>query len=382
MRIAIDLMKPSGFSGNHSYTLRLLEALVAEFPSDEYWIYTYLGKRGATRRFVGGGVRARCWGVMVRDRMFGALGRGLLEAWNRRIQRTVSAACDIHHATNPMRYPGGLPHAVVTIHDLAPLRDAPWVAPEVQLFFRERIGEIVDDARVVLTNSQWTRDDVVDRFPHVAHKVVATPLAAGSEFRPRPAEPDVLARHGIADAGRPFLLYVGALQPRKNILAVLDAFGALPPSVQRGLDLVLVGTPPTTDYRAEIEGRLESMPARDRVHRLERVSNDDLITLYSSALGLVYVSLFEGFGLPVAEAMACGCPVVTSRSTVLEEVAGGAALLVDPHDTDEIRDAIVRLVEDDELKTDLRERGLARSEQLTWRRTAELTMEAYRRVSG
>ena len=186
---------------------------------------------------------------------------------------------------------------------------------------------------------------------------------------------DVARRLGIT---RPYVLAVGTIEPRKNLLGLLDGMRRLPAAQRERLSLVVAG--PEGWRNDEIHDRLRGAQDELSICRVGCVSRDDLNVLYSFAEAFVYPSLSEGFGLPVLEAMACGAPVVTSDCSSLPEVAGDAAILVNPTDTAAIADAIARLVSDEGMRTDLRARGLTRVREFSWERTAAQTLDLYRRV--
>jgi glycosyltransferase involved in cell wall biosynthesis len=170
----------------------------------------------------------------------------------------------------------------------------------------------------------------------------------------------------------PFLLHVGAVQARKNCLRLVEAFERLPGHAV----LVLAGG---AGFEADqIFARIDLSPARGRIRRLGYVDAQTRAKLYRTAAALAFPSLDEGFGLPVVEAMACGLPVLTSNRSALPEVAGDAALLVDPFNVDEIADGLERLLPDEELRAGLRRKGLERAAEFTWRRAAEQTWRVYR----
>jgi glycosyltransferase involved in cell wall biosynthesis len=213
--------------------------------------------------------------------------------------------------------------------------------------------------------SQATLNDLVERFPATAGKARAIPLAADASFAA--AVPgDAPARHGL---DRPYVLAVGTLEPRKNLERLVAAWGRLPDALQSAHQLALVGPRGWDDepiLRAAAEGG---------ARLLGRVEDADLAALYAGCAAFAYPSLYEGFGLPVLEAMAAGAPVVTSSVSSLPEVAGDAALLADPYDTGAIAAALTRVLTEPALAADLRERGRARAAGFSWERTARETRE-------
>ncbi|HKG91391.1 MAG TPA: glycosyltransferase family 1 protein [Gemmatimonadaceae bacterium] len=234
----------------------------------------------------------------------------------------------------------------------------------------------------MITISEATKRDLVQMCGADPERIDVTPLARGWTAVPAPDELRGLAgalreRLGIRDA--PLVLTVGTLEPRKNHARLVHAFEGMGERFA-GAHLVLAG------QRGWKTGGLDEVlaasPARERIHVLGRVSPDELSALYSTATVFAYPSLYEGFGLPLLEAMAAGAPVITSNVSSLPEVAGDAALLVSPTSVEAIRHAIERLLADETLRADLARRGRVREREFTWRRTAELTLDSYRAAAG
>ena len=201
------------------------------------------------------------------------------------------------------------------------------------------------------------------------------PLGLGAVRRTEPAPVDAV-RERLELGERPVLLTLSAKRPHKNLLALIDALAAIP--AERRPVLVAPGYP--TAHEQELRGRAASLGIAADVRFPAWVSTAELETLWRLARAFVFPSLYEGFGLPVLEAMARGVPVTCSDASSLPEVAGDAALLFDPRSERAIREAIELILGDEALATRLRERGLARAAEFTWRRTAELTLASYARA--
>lgn len=200
----------------------------------------------------------------------------------------------------------------------------------------------------------------------------------GQHFRPAPVSDQlaVLQRYQLQ---KPFLLFVGRLEPRKNLVRVLKAFADYRRRSNSPLKLVLAGN--KTWDAAAVDQVIAELNLAAAVVEAGHVANTDLPALYSAAEAFVFPSLWEGFGIPVIEAMACGCPVLTSNCSSLPEIAGDAAVLVDPLSVTEVAAGLERILSDQQLRADMRARGLARAEQFSWRRTAEQTLDVYRKVA-
>jgi glycosyltransferase involved in cell wall biosynthesis len=221
-------------------------------------------------------------------------------------------------------------------------------------------------AKAAICISESTRRDLVSRFPWVASKTHVVPLAVDQRFGRRlPASVlrQVRSRHALEEE---FVLFVGTLEPRKNIQRLLEAHKGLPRRVQ----LVLVGP-----RGWEFEPILAQARTRDGVRVLEEVSDDDLVALYQGCTIFCYPSLYEGFGLPLLEAMAAGVACVTSRVSSLPEVGGDAVRYVDPTSVEEIRSALADLLNDAPARTELGRRARERAAHFSWDRTATSTLD-------
>jgi glycosyltransferase involved in cell wall biosynthesis len=185
----------------------------------------------------------------------------------------------------------------------------------------------------------------------------------------------VLERYQLS---QPYILYVGSIEPRKNLLRLLQAYARLRKDLP-GWKLVLVGAR-NAWKSTPISEEMRKLNLAPWVQLTGYIPEEDLPALYNGAGLFAFPSLYEGFGLPVLEAMACGTPVITSNVSSLPEVAGDAALLVDPYNVEEIAAAMVNVLSDQELSEDLHRRGLERSKEFSWERTAQQTLEVYKKV--
>jgi glycosyltransferase involved in cell wall biosynthesis len=263
---------------------------------------------------------------------------------------------------------------VLTVHDLTLLR-----APELGTAALRRtvrgVAAAARSARRVIADSETTRHDLVVRCGVAAARIRVVPLGVGQAFRPQPiaaAQAQVATRLGI---DRPYLLHVGTLEPRKNLPALVRAWSALRAARADAPLLVLAGTPGWG--AAAVAQAVAASAAPGDVRLLGRVGDADLPALYAAAEALVFPSLYEGFGLPLLEAMACGTPVIASRGGALPEVAGDAALLVDATDAGALAAAIARVVDDGALRAHLRASGLERARAFTWTACAAATLAVY-----
>jgi glycosyltransferase involved in cell wall biosynthesis len=287
---------------------------------------------------------------------------------------------DVIHATNhaaipPARAGQGL---VVTVHDLA-FERFPELFPARWLrLYRRGLAIAVREADLILTPSAHTARDLeihgVDRA-----RVRVTPLAAPRLAAPPEAVIEDPLRSEELKAGAPFLLVVGTLEPRKNLPRLVRAFRAAVADAKLPHALLLAG--PVGWHQESLVAELDDDPS-GRIHRIGLVDPDELEVLHRDAAAVVYVSLYEGFGLPVLEALAHGVPTLASNTSSIPEVAGDAALLVDPEDEDAIAAGIVRILSDEPLRADLKAKGPVRAATFSWEATARATLAAYREVTG
>jgi glycosyltransferase involved in cell wall biosynthesis len=269
---------------------------------------------------------------------------------------------------------------VVTVHDLSFVRYPEAFRPFNRLYLRVMTRRSVFRASRVIADSFSTRDDMVRLWGVPAGRISVVPMGVEGEFRPVPAAAVETFRRQQGLPQR-FVLYLGTLEPRKNVSAAVEAFARwVQASRDREIWLVVAGAKGW--HYESIFARVQALGLSDRVLFPGYVPTAELPEWYRAAEIFIYPSLYEGFGLPPLEAMACGTPVITSNTSSLPEVVGDAALLVDPYDVDAIADALARLLEDAELRQRLREAGLARARLFSWERTARETVAAYRLVLG
>lgn len=234
-------------------------------------------------------------------------------------------------------------------------------------------------ANAVITVSGRSRQDIQQLMRMPAERLHVIPEGVDTTFKPLPhtaARQAILAHYGIKS---PYLLYVGGINARKNIAGLFEAYARVRDQ-HPGVSLVVAGK--RQWQTGEIDTTLRRFNLENDVVFTGYVADGDLPALYSAAEAFVFPSLYEGFGLPPLEAMACGTPVITSNTSSLPEVVGDAAITVDPYDVDALAAAITRVLSDAELRAELRARGLARAAQFTWERAARETLDVYRAVLG
>jgi len=267
----------------------------------------------------------------------------------------------------------GLPNVVVTVHDLSFLHEPTWFRPGRALYYRYAVGRSLRVAARIIADSRATAADLEDLLGIEKGRIDVIPLGVSEEFRPVSEERQHAVRKKYGVPGQ-FLLYAGTLEPRKNLARVIEAWNRIAGECDQ--DLVLAGR---HGWKvAPILRAAAESPFADRIHFPGFVAQSDLPALLGAAHAFIWPSLCEGFGLPPIEAMACGVPVLTSNVSSLPEIAGDAAVLVDPWDVDAIAQGILAIATNPSLRATLRDKGLARAATYTWNRTAQLTLETYR----
>lgn len=293
------------------------------------------------------------------------------------IERWLNQPIDITHMVAL-----GMPVAtrkklVVTIHDIGPLTHPEYFVSQKPWLVKRSFEHTIKYANKIICVSKATADDVIDyageslsKRIRVVHEGVDANFFSQSPLNPYEVLEKMPPKH------TPFFMAAGAMSPRKNIKRVLKAFNQAKDSIPH--HLVLVGGQGWDS--TEVLQMLEEPTLAQRVHHLGYVSDRQLQALYKHADFYIHPSLFEGFGLTVLEAMAAGCPVITSNISSLPEVAGDAALLVNPTSISDISNAIESLAQDSELKTELTKRGLSRAQVFQWSKTAQGVADIYREV--
>ena len=360
LRIGIDARAAEEVpAGRGRYVRELLLALAGRDDGHRYELYT----------------RKR-WQALL-DERFTWHERELPEAvWHEEAARRANRECDVFLATNSYVTPWFLriPTALV-VHDLIPFQKGVHANRRAALIERLTIRRALRRATAILCDSHSTRRDLLRLAPQVERKASVVQLAADEHFALQRAQAELAAARARLGLAKPFVLTTGTLEPRKNLLRVIDAFALLPERLRVRNELVLVG-PRGWEYD-EILHRAEGTALL-----LGRVSNEDLAALYQSCDVFCFPSLYEGFGLPLLEAMSAGAASITSNVSSLPEVGGDAVRYVDPSSVDEIAAALSELLASPEERERLGELARRRATQFSWARTAAETLDHLTRTAS
>ncbi|HXI22661.1 MAG TPA: glycosyltransferase family 1 protein [Pyrinomonadaceae bacterium] len=371
MHIAIDAHSVgSQLAGNETYAVNLIEALAEVDQANQYTLY--VTRQSAIDQF------ANRWPNFK-------VKRTVPHTPLVRIPVTLSAELrrnpvDVLHVqyTAPPLAPCPV---VATIHDLSFEHLPETFNRRSRAQLRLTVRRTARKAAQILTLSEFSRRDIVDTYSIAPDRVSVTPAAAPSHFKPIEDETElrkIQEHYGIA---RDYILSVSSIQPRKNLIRLIEAYSCL-----RGLrpegklpQLVLVGKRGWLDDETFRAAQRHS--ANNDIAFTGYVAETDLPALYSGATCFVYPSFFEGFGLPILEAMQCGAPVIAGNRTSIPEVVGQAGLLFDPFDTNSLVQALTRVLDDSEFRAALRMQGLERARQFDWKQTARMTLQAYQKAA-
>ena len=316
------------------------------------------------------GLKLLPWGRRWTPLVWSLLDRPPIERW-------LNSPVDVVHAVS-LGYPIATrkPY-VVTVHDIGPLTHPEFFSNTSPWIMKQSLKQAMAKADAIICVStstaneleSYTNQNLADRI-HVVHEGVSP------SFFGKVTSECLTSLNNLPAPGVPFILSTGKISPRKNVVRIIQALSKISDTIPH--HLVFVGA--SGWGMAEILKEINNPALAHRIHQVGYVSDEQLRTLYAHASLYVHPSLYEGFGLTVLEAMAAGCPVVTSNVYSLPEVAGDAALLIDPYNVDEIAEAIESVCLDASLKTDLVRRGLARAKTFTWDRCAGKVAAIYESV--
>lgn len=354
MRVAIDISQVIYGTGVSTYTKNLLLNLLKLDSTNEYMLFGgSLRRRSELEAWADsfkGNVRSKIFPIppAVADIVGNLIHFPKIEK--------ILGPLDVYHSSDWVQYPSGA-FKVTTVHDLAPIIFRKFTNEKIVEVHKRRLKWVLGEADRIIVPSEATKLDILNLGANGA-AVRVIPEAPGSSFKPASSQEIERVKTKYKIFG-PYVVGIG-INPRKNTQRIIEAFSK---AKEKELKLVLVGR--RNMRLEETRGVIFANYAPDI----------DLAALYSGAEALIYTSLYEGFGLPIFEAFACGCPVVTSNISSMPEVAGGAAILVDPYDVDSISEGIKKALRS---KIGLKARGLKQVAKFSWDETAKMTLEVYK----
>lgn len=267
---------------------------------------------------------------------------------------------------------------VITIHDLIPYIMPETVGKGYLLKFLKEVPNVIDSCDGIITVSEWSKKDILRFLPINENKIFVTPLAADIKYKPLDKEYCKFVLAENLNIKSPYILYIGGFSPRKNVRSLIMAFSKVYKDLDKDYNLVIVGA--LKDEGIVLKELTENLGISSRVQFTGFIAEEFLPVLYSGCEVFTYPSLYEGFGLPPLEAMSCGAPVISSNTSSIPEVLQNAGILIDPYDTLNLMDALGKVLNSENLRNDLSQKGLEKSKQFSWANTAEKTLEAYKNI--
>lgn len=370
MHIAIDAHSVGAqLAGNETYAVNLIEALAEIDQANQYTLY--VTKRSAVDRFANRWPNFKVKRVLPHTPLV-----RIPLVLSAELRRNPVDVLHVQYTAPPLA-----PCAVVaTIHDLSFEHLPETFNRRSRAQLRLTVRRTARNAAQVITLSEFSRRNIIETYELDSERVRVTPAAAAPRFKPVANETElrrIRRTYGIEDD---YILALGSIQPRKNLVRLINSYSALAQSQAEIAwpKLVLAGKRGWLE--AETIRAAERSAVRQNIRFIGYVPDDDLPALFSGAACFAYPSYFEGFGLPVLEAMQCGAPVIAGNRTSLPEVAGDAALLFDPFDETAIGEALRVVIENPGYRDQLRVKGITRAKEFSWQRTARQTLATYERA--
>lgn len=350
------------YAGIYYYTKELINALAEVDKKNEYWIVRSKSEGDISEQVKELIIPTKKFPGAAAYRLFVSIPKVLA-------QKKMDIVVEPRHF-GPFNLPKRIKRVTV-IHDLSPLHFPEWhqfVSRKLQQLF---LPSILKRADYILTNSAFTANDVMTHFPFTSTKTKGILLGKENFFQPQ-SNPAILKKHNISV---PYLLHTGTIEPRKNLIFLVKTFEALKRQTNHRLQLVLVGK--LGWKHTPILEVINNSPFKDDIKLLGYVDRTDLPAIYTAAAAFVYPSHFEGFGLPVLEAMSCGTPTIAANVSSLPEIISTAGLLFPPNNESILIQKINQLLTDKSLSQLLSKKGLARAVEFSWKKTAQETLAVF-----
>ncbi len=353
------------YAGIYYYTKELINALADIDKKNEYWIVREKSTGDISKNVKELVIPSKNFPGASAYRLFVTIPKKL-------VQKGVDIVVEPRHF-GPFNLPKDIKRVTV-IHDLSPIHYPQWhqfASSKLQQLF---LPSILKRADHIITNSNFTAQDVIDYFPFTKNKTSGILLGKEGFFKPKP-DSSILAKLGLQT---PYLLHTGTIEPRKNLQLLIKAFEQIKKKKLTNLQLVLVGK---LGWKSEsLQQLIAASPFKKDIKLLGYVDRGVLPTIYTGASAFIYPSHFEGFGLPVLEAMSCGTPVVVSNVSSLPEIIGTAGLTFSPNNQDQLVKRIYQIMEDESLQQTLSKKSLQQAAKFSWHKTAKETLDIFEQL--
>ena len=378
MHIGIDFTHDLNHSGIGTYSRSLTDAMIRIEPENRYTVLTLRKKTAKIIQHFNDKDLPNFSDPFPNPLMFGSTWIPLIMQYHKTLWKNNAQKYDLVHFTHQSYFVPGIPNATLTIHDIIPLYNRSFTNIDTGNKIFQALKIAIRQAPQIFVPTEFVRQELLNYFPESKNKITVTYEGSKPVFRKMPADGSVLQRHGLNPAA-PFFLYVGRYEERKNLDRLMQAYSGLSPSAKKEIRLVLV-CPAGKKSSEMLQNRIADLKLGRNVLHLKNVSDQELAHFYNAALALVFVSLSEGFGLPLLEAMNCGCPAVISNTSALPEISGGSSILVNPADVESIRSGMIQISEDTQIRRRLSEKGLQQANLFSWENAARLTLAGYRKI--
>lgn len=367
MKIGIDIRALNSLrTGIGRYLETLLPALF-RYDKDTQYILFYNSLTGPSPTYNSAGAKSSLVRTYIPNRVLNVL--WAYAAFPK--FENLAGEIDIFYSPSFQVPPLKKSRSVLTIHDIVFYHSPELAIPSAVRHYKRRITFYADRADIIVADSKATAKDIVEFLKIDGEKIKV--IYPGTIPLADVTEPERSKIKNKLRLPEEYILFVGCIEPRKNLARVFQAYNRS--GLSEEIPFILAG--PTGWRFDELEKIWNNLEAKDRIIRLDYVTEKELTVLYENALFLVFPSLFEGFGLPILEAMSAGCPVLTSNVSAMPEAAGDCALLVDPLSEDAIEEAMLRLYRDNILREELARKGRDRAASFTWEKTANKLIKIF-----
>ncbi len=378
MNIGLDFTHDLGHSGIGTYSRSLIEAMIRIEPENQYNILTLRHKIPEVRQHFPHQNKIAYTAPFQNPGMIGGRLKKLIIKHHKQIWKKQSTKYDLVHYTHQDYFVHNIRNAAVTIHDIIKIYDKEYKVTDKNSTRYLHTAEMIKHARHIFVPSHFVHQELLHYFPLCKDKINITYEGVKNIYQKAVVNTDILRKFNIRQ-NEQFFIYVGRLETRKNLDNLIIAYSYLPENLKKDIKLVLI-CPSAKKATKHLQEKINILGLKNNIVHLTNVSDHDLVHFYNAAIALIFVSYSEGFGLPLIEAMNCGCPAIIANCSSLPEISAGSSILVNPADTESICDGMVQISENRQLRQTLSEKSLLRASNFSWNTTAYETLKGYKRI--
>lgn len=371
MNIAYNAKFLFGRSGIETYSREIIGGVLNQFPDINVNLITSFNRKDKIENYFGNRPNLSVQNILPHDMIIGNLGRPIVKKYDEMMYKKKAKEMDLIHFTHSFGFPK-IENSITTIHDLFPLYYDCGVDKD---YFKKCIDDTLSSSRAVIVPTQNVKEDILKYYKYDENRINVIYEAANPVFKITNEEFDLYDKYNLPH--KEFLLYVGRYEERKNIERIVSAYSKLDDDIRERFKLVLVANGRDKDLKT-LTNHIKQNDSKNIFH-LKGLDIKELVQFYNKCKVFVFPSFFEGFGLPIIEAMQCGAPVITSTSSCLPEVAGDAAVLVDPNSVEELYNAMNSIITDESLHSELKSSSIKRAKDFSWTNAAKETVEVYKK---